>query len=200
MSGSVHSIFQTLLYSKDLKEQQSNLSLTQQAYYIKTSFPTDNANWICNTYTSLNSYDLKSDPIFQDLIKTITQETIVFGANYGIIGKPLICTDAWVNISKPGDFQEYHLHPGNHFSAVYYIKVPHNSGDIHFKSAEAFFDNFPLPCKEDSLFPASAHQIKVPAKEGMLLIFRSNLQHMVSQNSSDGDRISISMNFKYLAQ
>ena len=191
-------IFQTLLYYKDLEDIKSlNPQYATRIQQLKKEFATDQANWICNTYTTLNSYDLKADPLFQSLVDTITSEVVQFGASYGVIGKKIICTDAWANIAAPGDFQEYHAHPNNHFSVAYYIQVPKNSGDIHFKSTEAFFDNCPLPCKEDSMFPASAHQIRVPAKEGMLVAFRANLQHMVSQNLSHEDRISISMNFKY---
>ena len=34
-------------------------------------------------------------------------------------------------------------------------------------------------------------------ENSMLLIFRSNLIHMVEKNNSNDDRISISMNFKF---
>jgi len=34
-------------------------------------------------------------------------------------------------------------------------------------------------------------------KESMILIFRSNLLHMVEKNNSDTDRISIAMNFRF---
>lgn len=191
-------IFQTLLYCKDLENFKSlNTQYATRVQGLKQEFTKDQANWICNTYTTLNSYDLRLDPLFQPLISAITQEVIQFSASYGIIGKPITCTDAWANVAGPGDFQEYHLHPNNHFSIAYYIQIPENSGDIHFKSTEAFFDNCPLPCKEDSMFPASAHQVRVPAKEGMLVAFRANVQHMVSQNLSNQDRISISMNFKF---
>jgi uncharacterized protein (TIGR02466 family) len=193
-------IFQTLLYCKDLEDfKLLNPQYATRVQELKQEFATDQANWICNTFTTLNSYDLKLDSLFQPLISAITQEVMQFGASYGIIGKSITCTDAWANIAGPSDYQEFHSHPNNHFSIAYYVQVPESSGDIHFKSTEAFFDNCPLPCREDSMFPASAHQIRVPANEGMLVAFRSNLQHMVSQNLSNKDRISISMNFKYLA-
>ena len=38
----------------------------------------------------------------------------------------------WANINPPGALNRPHLHPNSHFSGVYYIKAPKNSGQIVF--------------------------------------------------------------------
>ena len=38
----------------------------------------------------------------------------------------------WANINPPGGYNRPHLHPNSHYSGVYYIKAPKNSGQIVF--------------------------------------------------------------------
>ena len=38
----------------------------------------------------------------------------------------------WANINPPGGMNRPHLHPNSHFSGVYYIKAPQNSGKLVF--------------------------------------------------------------------
>ena len=43
----------------------------------------------------------------------------------------------WANINPPGGYNKPHLHPNSHFSGVYYIKAPKNSGQIVFNEPRA---------------------------------------------------------------
>jgi len=149
-------------------------------------------DWRCDTYSSLNSFDMISDPLFKTFNQKIITETLKFSKEYGVTNNNLQITDAWLNVAKPGAFQEYHIHTASHFSAVYYVKSKINSGNIVFRSFEADTDMFPLPVNE--LTPASFKTISLPPEENKLLIFRSNLKHMVEKNNSDDYRISISIN------
>ena len=38
----------------------------------------------------------------------------------------------WANINPPGGYNMPHIHPNSHFSGVYYIKAPKDSGNISF--------------------------------------------------------------------
>jgi len=53
---------------------------------------------------------------------------------------------------------------------------------------------FPLP-RVNVLHQYNGKTFRYKAEECKMLIFRSNLSHMVNYNNSDDDRISISMNF-----
>jgi hypothetical protein len=55
---------------------------------------------------------------------------------------------------------------------------------------------FPLPV--DQVTDASCKTCVYPPEEAALLLFRSNLLHMVKQNKSNNNRISISANFKFI--
>jgi uncharacterized protein (TIGR02466 family) len=87
------------------------------------------------------------------------------------------------------------MHSNNHFSAVYYIKTPENCGNIVFKK-DSLDEMFPLPIDEYNEVASYSTRFITP-KSGVLIIFKSNIQHMVEKNKSNNDRVSIAMNFRY---
>jgi uncharacterized protein (TIGR02466 family) len=135
-----------------------------------------------------------NDLLFKDLIKYVTDQVSALAVEFGCAPNSAVVTDSWINVSCPGDYQEYHNHTGSHFSTVYYVTAPKDSGNIIFRSFEADTDMFPLPIQ--TINYASYKTFSFPPEEGELLIFRSNLRHMVEKNKSDDSRISISMNFR----
>jgi len=165
--------------------------LTKEAYDIQNKYPIEN-NWLCKTYSSINSYDLRENIVFQPLIKDLLEISVEFAKYHNLDNKKLVCTGAWINISKPGDYQEFHIHSKSHFSLVFYIKTQDKCGDIVFKNAMADFDMFPLPINE--YCPSTYAICRYPAKDGRVLCFRSFLPHMVEVNKSNEDRISLALN------
>lgn len=185
-------LFPTLVKSVDLSEFQidKNKFIARALnLYHNTKNP---VNWRCDIFTTINSYDMASDALFENLGNRILFETLKFSREYGVTNDNLRIIDSWINVAKPGSFQEYHIHTGSHFSVVYYVQSKKDSGNIVFRSFEADTDMFPLPVND--LTPASFKTMSLPPEEGKLLIFRSNLKHMVEKNASDDYRISISMN------
>ena len=82
----------------------------------------------------------------------------------------------WFNINGPGHFNDWHRHFSNSYAAVLYIDVPLNSGDIEFRQGEA----------SETITP----------NQGMLLVFPGTLDHRVTINSSQYNRISLATNLK----
>ena len=152
-------------------------------------------DWRCDTYNTLDSYSLKNDTLFVDLIERITKEVVGFSKSFGVTSENINCSDAWLNLAHPNSYQEYHTHPNNHFSAVYYVKTPKNSGNIVFRSAESYTDMYPLPSKSFEIPNCKSYWVS--PVECDLIIFRSNLSHMVEQNKSSDDRVSIALNFNF---
>jgi uncharacterized protein (TIGR02466 family) len=161
-------------------------------YEIKKTTPGTNM-WECDTYGSFNTYDLRVEPLFKNLLDTVADHVTEFSHSFGIDTHKASCNGAWFNIAENGNFQEFHMHAMSHFSAVYYVKTPPKCGNIVFKSHEADTDMFLLPFERQ--VPENWRTMFYPPIEGRLIIFRSNLQHMVAKNMSGEDRISIAMNF-----
>ena len=102
----------------------------------------------------------------------------------------------WVNINGPGAYNVAHNHPQSHFSGVYYVHCPENSGEIIFNNPFGFTAFDELSCyKDDFTEHMPQHKsISIKPVDGLLLMFPSHLEHCVSKNQSDEDRISIAFN------
>jgi len=82
----------------------------------------------------------------------------------------------WFNVMGPGDKTTLHQHDDDDelLSAVYYIKVPNNSGNLILGKAPAF--------------------TTVTPEEGMFAFFPPNMPHEVTENLSSKSRISLGIN------
>lgn len=185
----IQSWFPTLISSEYIYTIDEK-PLIKRAYEIEKKYPV-NSKWNCETYTSINLFDLQIDDIFKPLIKIIKNKVLDFAKVYGIENCKIHKTESWINISKKGNYQEYHTHALSHFSAVFYLLTPKNCGDIVFQKGD---NMFPLPFpNEPNAYNLTTSIYK--AEQFNLLIFPSDLRHMVRTNMSDNDRISIALNF-----
>ncbi len=199
----IESWFPTLIFSDTLTEfLDKNEYLVEKAYSVRNK--NNNAvgtDWNCDTYNTLGkfNYRIDNDEILNRLIEICKIKVLEFSKTYGIDKsiEDLRCEDLWFNISEIGNYQEYHQHADSHFSLVYYAKANKNCGNILFRSIESFADMCQLPVNPNNYTAASYKSCFYTPKESMILIFRSNLLHMVEKNNSDTDRISIAMNFKF---
>jgi uncharacterized protein (TIGR02466 family) len=194
-------IFNTIIHKENLTDfSKHNYYLKNKAHNIKKNlndkFSTD---WRCDTFNTLNFYNPieDNDSVVNNLIYIVSNKIKKIAVEYGVNESlyDVKCVDFWFNISSHGNYQEYHQHSNSHFSVVYYVNSSKNCGNIVFKNAEAITDMFPLPVENSCINLNSAKTHYIIPKESDLLIFRSNLMHMVEKNYSDDDRISISMNF-----
>jgi uncharacterized protein (TIGR02466 family) len=179
------------LITLDLKDKHDEyLKVLDQTY---EKYP-NNREWYCNTYSTINNIDIVTDPIFRTLVDVSTALVKDYARFYGIENATVTCKDAWINLAKLKDYQEFHLHTNSHFSVVYYVKVPPNSGNLILRNHVVTNDMFSLPTSNHNLNPLCYRTYSLTPKEGMMVIFRSNIEHMVQANMSNEDRVSIAMN------
>jgi len=105
-------------------------------------------------------------------------------------------TSMWFNINNPGDYNHSHNHPGCDLSGVLWLKVPKDSGNIVFESPNSF--------TQSRLLGAYSQKFKdeltlhdwfyMQPQVGLLILFPSHLNHSVTKNNSDEDRISVAFN------
>lgn len=192
--------FPTLIYENILDSSENrNIHLLEKAYKIRNNYPDTKTSWSCDTYNTLLQYnvDKDNDTVVQSLIQKCKSLVVDFANEFGIEKTihDLECNDFWFNVGEPGSYQEYHMHPRSDFSLVYYVKVDNDSGKIVFQDTSSISDSFPLIT--DKLTYASYRTCSYTPKESLVLIFRSNLTHMVEKNMSNTDRVSIAMNFRF---
>jgi len=71
-------------------------------------------------------------------------------------------------------------------------QTPKNSGKIYFKNP---YNDMLSPAYTEYT-PDNFERINFKPQPGMLLIFRSHLEHYVDKNNSDEDRISFAYNYR----
>jgi len=199
--------FPTIILVGHLEElKNKNHLLSRRAYQIKEELKgEDDLNWKCDTFSSIkvprdNYYrNDECDEVIDNLIGLVKMHVENYSKSYDadLINYEVISKEFWFNIAEPGNYQEYHNHANNHFSAVYYVDTPDNCGNIIFQSTENLMDNYTIP--NEKTFNSAIGAIKscgYKPEPTKLLIFKSTLLHMVEKNLSNKNRISIAMNFQ----
>ena len=146
----------------------------------------------CSNVLGWQSKHITSGGILDDsLINGIIQSANEFCE---IIEIPPVMLDAlWININPKYSYNQCHIHPGAILSGVYYIKIPDQSGDLVFINP---YDNIIGVVRNmNNGVSVSNNGYKITPQEDQILIFPPWTQHLVEQNLSDDDRISVSFNF-----
>lgn len=97
---------------------------------------------------------------------------------------------SWINTFKKNSYAHIHSHSLADISGVYYFQTTGNDGTLFFET----------PVRESTCTDAwvqLSNRIPVPAKVGKMVLFPGWINHGVSQNFTDNDRISISWNINF---
>jgi len=105
-----------------------------------------------------------------------------------------LMSNFWFNVNRQGNTNSVHNHPRCYFSAVWYVNVPNNSGDLVFYRPDMMLDYLPV---RDATSPNNFGKYEVYPKNNQLVIFPSYLYHSVTDNCNTQEpRISVAFNFK----
>jgi uncharacterized protein (TIGR02466 family) len=100
---------------------------------------------------------------------------------------------SWFNINEPGSHHHRHYHPNSIISGVIFITNPPNSGHLLFNSPHQ--RDIILEQKKGSVDTPFSSGIFSPRQEvGCITLFPSWLEHAVSKNLSDENRLTIAFN------
>ena len=100
-------------------------------------------------------------------------------------------TTSWSTKSSHLNYGNFHNHTNNFYSGIYYIDVDEDTGDIEFCDfSEKMFD---LKVKEYNVNNSKSWIFK--PRNNMIILFPSQLHHMIHLNRSKKDRYSIAFNF-----
>ena len=172
-----------------------NRRLLRKIETIRASTPNGRPDsWSSTVYTTLNTADqLHRLPEFADLHEIILREAGNYADALGInhADFPLHVSDCWINIYGPKDGQEVHQHANNILSGSYYVKAPPGCSGLMFHSVRADLMLVPPLTTVNALNESIA---EMPVREGMLVLFQSNMKHSVRPSPTTEERISISFN------
>lgn len=185
--------FPTAIYkASEIISEKDNNKLIKRCLAVKEKVSRGGTHWMSPVYNTMNSYDLNTDKAFQPLINIVTHHVHEFTKAYGSDDK-YKCSNAWVNVYKKGDYQEFHTHPKSIFSAVYFVKAPEGSGSLILSNPNCP-DMLPIQnIREDNSLNFETCSYKPEPRS--LIIFRSYISHMVKQGNHKEERISLAFNF-----
>lgn len=100
---------------------------------------------------------------------------------------------SWFNINVPGSHHHRHYHPNSIISGVIFITNPDNSGQLLFNTPQQRDILLePKRGSEDTIYNMSTFSPKQDV--GCIALFPSWLEHAVSKNMSEENRLTIAFN------
>ena len=182
--------FPTIIYAKDL-QLDNRLFEREVIEWSKKDKGIKRTNMIGWHSTT----EMHKIPVFKPLVDELFKMQIEMYREEFLSREPII-GNMWANINPPGGYNRPHIHPNSHFSGVYYIKAPQNSGDIVFNDPRSSA-HMVMPDRVKDIKPPSHlwREVRVNPLEGRLIMFPSWLWHCVDPNESNDIRISVSFNF-----
>lgn len=98
-------------------------------------------------------------------------------------------TQSWLNYTEKGQHHHKHAHPGSLISGVYYVNAIEGDQIMFFKSG---YQRVKFPASDYNMFNSESWWI--PVRTGDLVLFPSELEHMVPTLESDHTRVSLAFN------
>ena len=182
--------FPTIIYAKDvqLDNRLFEREIIEWSKKDKGIRRTNMIGWHSTT-------DMHKIPVFKTLVDELFKMQMEIYKEELLSREPII-GNMWANINPPGGYNRPHIHPNSHFSGVYYIKAPQNSGEIVFNDPRSGAHMI-MPERVKDIKPPSHlwREVRVIPLEGRMLMFPSWLWHCVEPNESNDIRISVSFNF-----
>ena len=124
----------------------------------------------------------------------------IFGEAYqNWYGKNITKTNilmTWVNFMRAGEFNPPHTHPNCDLSSVLFIKIPEALKEEHKKFTGTGTGPGSLSFTYGEFQPHAISTRYFFPEEGDFFIFPATLTHFVTPFMSEGERISMSANFK----
>lgn len=139
------------------------------------------------------SLDLKPQKEINPLILNIDKAVQEYGKLL-TFKKRLKFSNMWISINSYKDSNSVHTHPNCLISGVYYIKTSKNCGDIKFKRS-SYIDYHLTGDSVKEYNSLNASYWSLPAIENTLYLFPSWVEHLVTPNYSEKNRISLSVNY-----
>ena len=183
-----------ILFPKILKffQYQKNLEhLIKESYLIEKKYNLGGHNWhdTNKVYNTCDTYNLYNNKKFKNILSWIESCVKKYCDRLEIYSN-IYEKNAWLNIYKKNQGQEYHDHHLFNISAIFFLKGSTDSAKVLFTD---FNEKSKLPIK--NYIDVNSTVWKVPFTECTLIVFKSDVIHSVKQHTLDEDRISIALNF-----
>jgi uncharacterized protein (TIGR02466 family) len=202
----ISSLFVTRLYRASLSEHGPAIDTDELRASCYSIAKDDEAgqDW-CeeNGYPGYTSYASLTDlpwrfPIFADLVKSLDAHVRAFAEDleFDLDGRELKLEDIWINILPEGGSHGSHIHPHSVISGTTYVSMPDGASSLKLEDPRSA-RMMAAPARRKDARPELQTFIYAKPQVGDVLLWESWLRHEVPMNLSEGDRISVSFNYKW---
>ena len=146
----------------------------------------------------------QSQPTYKDydniLFSTVKNTLMTyFSQNVLDMSKEIVFEGLWMNINKKGDYNATHDHPNCHMAGAFWINSPEGCGNFECQSPHSYncgqeISVYTPNFREKTNSYGSYGFLPI---EGSIMLFPASLNHRVTPNQSDQDRISSSFNLTF---
>ena len=99
-------------------------------------------------------------------------------------------TESWLNKTEKGQVHHRHWHPNSILSGIVYLQGDPTSGRTSFITSQ--FDTLEYTIEESNLY--NSRSWSVDPEVGSMLVFPSNVEHLVEEYLGEEPRITMSFN------
>ena len=202
----IDSLFVTRLYRAKLSEHGRAIDAEELENSCFSIAEDDEAgqDWCeAEGFPGYTSYASLSDlpwrfPIFADVVKALDAHVAAFAkdAQFDLGERELELEDIWVNILPEGGIHTSHIHPHSVISGTTYVSMPEGAPAPKLEDPRSQMMMAAPPRVKDAREDMRPF-IYVQPEVGDVLLWESWLRHEVPMNMSEGDRVSVSFNYKW---
>jgi len=188
----LHPLFSTPLYVNHITDDE--FSIVAQAV-INTNCPSLNT-YEGNGYMSDDTVWLDNHTDVKNIMEKYLDDYVHKQLAISKRHQLSHCT-SWVNLHKPGDVGQSHVHSNSMFSGVLYVKVDRDSGPIRFQypSMIPTYMTHQIEVDLDDNNIYNMREAVINPNNKMILLFPSHLSHDIAPNQSSIDRYSMAFNY-----
>tara|TARA_B100000085_G_scaffold62199_1_gene55015 strand:- start:2784 stop:3401 length:618 start_codon:yes stop_codon:yes gene_type:complete len=182
-----HRLFPTVVYQNTIPVNQSELDIVKGIEYER--MPSNNGHF--TKMKDVLSVMPETRKAIEEHIKYYTKEVLSIMPKYNF---PIM--DSWVNKHEEQDEAQKHFHANALISGVYYLQTPPDCGNIKFHKPTNHnnFLNEMLNFETIFVNERNAAEYVIDVKEGMLLLFPSQVYHSTQINKAKSERYSLAFN------
>jgi len=204
----ISSLFVTRLYHAALSEHGPKIDAEEMenSCYVIAEDDEAGQQW-CedNGYPGYTSYASLTDltwrfPIFADLKEALDLHVAAFAEDlqFDLAGGTLELEDLWINILPEGGTHSSHLHPHSVISGTTYVSMPDGASALKLEDPRSA-RMMAAPTRRKDARRELQPFIYMKPKVGDVLLWESWLRHEVPLNMAEDERISVSFNYKWIA-
>ena len=138
---------------------------------------------------------------FNNILLSIVSESLreYFNKNVLDMNKGINFEGLWLNINKRGDYNATHDHPNCHMAGVFWIHSPGECGLLELQNPHSFsMGTEMMMYTSEFRDKTNAYgSYSLPPLEGTISLFPASINHRVTVNESDGERVSSAFNLSF---